>query len=138
MEPQHDGNEGMLVNALFVDASPFILKTLSSILEGEDHVQLVGAATDGNGAVRPVVEREPGLVLIDPHLPGMSGRETTLRTKAHSPATVVIMVTADDTSEIRVADSGAGVDRFVGKQHIFTQLPAAIRKLFPENGSSYN
>ena len=41
------------------------------------------------------------------------------------------MVTADDTPECRAAASAAGTDGFVGKQSLFTQLQAVIRKLFP-------
>lgn len=137
-EPKHGSAEGMLIKALVVDDSPFILKTLSSLLKGQGHLQLVGTATDGYRAVRRAMEQDPDLVLIDLHLPGINGLEATRRIKVHSPATVVIMVTADDTPEIRAAATAAGADGFIGKQHIFTQLPAAIRKLFPGNGAPRN
>jgi CheY-like chemotaxis protein len=68
---------------------------------------------------------------MDMRLPGMNGLEATRQIKARSQAPVVIMVTADDTPECRAAASAAGIDGFVGKQHLFTQLRAAIRKLFP-------
>jgi DNA-binding NarL/FixJ family response regulator len=84
-------------------------------------------------SLRRVVELEPDLVLMDLQFPGLSGMEATRRIKARSPATAVIMVTSDDTPECRTAASAAGTDGFVGKQHIFTQFPAAIRKLFPSN-----
>ena len=81
--------------------------------------------------MRRVVELQPDLVLMDLRLPGMNGLEATRQIKARSQAPAVIMVTADDTPECRAAASAAGTDGFVGKQHMFTQLPAAIRKLFP-------
>jgi CheY-like chemotaxis protein len=137
-KPQNGGADDILIKTFVADDSPFILKTLSSLLEGQGHIQLIGTATDGYRAVRRAMELKPDLVLIDLHLPGMNGLEATRRIKVHSSATAVIMVTADDTPEIRAAANAAGADGFVGKQHIFTQLPAAIRKLFPEHGASCN
>jgi DNA-binding NarL/FixJ family response regulator len=57
--------------------------------------------------------------------------DATRQIKARSPATVVIVVTADDAPACRAAASAASTDGFVGKQQMFTQLPAALRKLFP-------
>jgi DNA-binding NarL/FixJ family response regulator len=72
-----------------------------------------------------------GLVLMDLNLPGMNGLEATRQIKARSPAPTVIVVTADDTLECRAAARAAGTDGFVGLRHLFTQLRAAIRRLFP-------
>lgn len=132
-EPQHGSADGLLVKVLVVDDSPFILKTLSSFLEGQSRMQLVGTATDGFRAVRLAMELEPDLVFIDLHLPRMSGLEATRQIKARSPATAVIMLTSDATPENRAAASAAAADSFIDKQHMFTQLPAVIRKLFPGN-----
>jgi DNA-binding NarL/FixJ family response regulator len=119
------------VRTVVVDDSPMMLKTLSLFLERQGGIELIGTATDGRHAVRRVIELEPDLVLMDLRLPGMNGFDATRRIKARSPAPAVIMVTADDTPECRAAASAAGTDGFVGKQQMFTQLPAAIRKLFP-------
>jgi DNA-binding NarL/FixJ family response regulator len=119
------------VRTVVVDDSPMMLKTLSLLLERENDFQLVGTATDGRHAVRRVIELQPDLVLMDLRLPGMNGFDATRRIKARSPAPAVIIVTADDTPECRAAASAAGTDGFVAKQQMFTQLPAAMRKLFP-------
>jgi CheY-like chemotaxis protein len=137
-DPDRVPANASLIRALAVDDSPFILKTLSAFLERLAHIQLVGTAVDGYQAVRRVVELEPDLVLMDLQLPGISGLEATRRIKARSPATAVIMLTAEDTPECRAAASAAGTDGFVGKHHMFTQLPAAIRKLFPRNAEHRN
>jgi DNA-binding NarL/FixJ family response regulator len=57
--------------------------------------------------------------------------EATRQIKACSQAPTVILVTADDTPRCREAARAAGTDGFVDKQHLFTQLRPAIRKLFP-------
>ena len=120
-----------LIRAVIVDDSPSVLKALSMILEEETNVQLIGTATDGYHAVRRVAELAPDLVLMDLQLPGINGLEATRQIKARSQAPSVIMLTADDTPACRAAARAAGTDDFVGKQQMFTQLHAAIRKLFP-------
>jgi CheY-like chemotaxis protein len=68
---------------------------------------------------------------MDLQLPGMNGLEVTRQIKTRAQAPAVIMITADDTPECRAAASAAGTDGFVEKQNLFSQLRAAIRKLFP-------
>jgi CheY-like chemotaxis protein len=128
--------DGWPIRTVVVDDSPTTLKTLSLLLERENGFQLVGTATDGYHAVRRVVELEPDLVLMDLRLPEMSGLDATRRIKARSPATTVIMVTAEDTPACRAAASAAGTDDFVGKWQMLTQLPAAMRELFPRAAKS--
>ena len=129
--PQEAGVNGRPIRTVVVDDSPFVLKTLSSFLGLRHDFQLVGTATDGRHAVRRVAEMQPDLVLMDLQLPGINGLEATRQIKARSRAPAVIMFTADDTPECRAAASAAGTDGFVGKQHLFRQLRAALRKVFP-------
>ena len=119
------------IRTVVVNGSPTILKTLSLFLEVQHDFQLVGTATDGSQAVRRAVELQPDLVLMGLRLPRMNGLEATRHIKARSQAPAVIMLTANDTPACRAAASAAGTDGFVGKRHLFTHLPAAIRKLFP-------
>jgi DNA-binding NarL/FixJ family response regulator len=119
------------IRTVVVDDSPIILKTLSLFLEHKAGFQLVGTATDGQHALNRVIELQPDLVLMDLRLPGMSGLEATRHIKAGAQAPAVILVTAEDNPACRAAAHAAGIDGFVGKQHLFKQLTQAIRKLFP-------
>jgi CheY-like chemotaxis protein len=119
------------IGALVVDDSPITLETPGLVLEPIKGLQLVGTAADGQDAVCRAVELELDLVLMDLQLPGMDGLETARKIKSSPQSQAVILVTADDTPERRAAASAAGTDDFVGKQHLFTELPGAIRKLFP-------
>ncbi len=117
------------IRAVAVDDSPSVLKLLSMILEEQDNVQLVGTAMDGHHALRHVAELAPDLVLMDLHMPGLNGLEATRQIKARPQPPAVIIVTADDTPSCRAAARAAGADPFVGKQHLFTQLPSVIGKI---------
>ena len=118
------------VRAVIADDSPSILKALTSLLEQERNVQLIGSAMDGYGAVRCAMELRPDLVLMDLHLHGINGLEASRQIKARLQAPTVILVTADDTPEHREAARAAGTDGVVARQHLRTQLRPAIRKLF--------
>lgn len=121
---------GTLIRTVVVDQSPAILKTLSSLLEGQRDVELVGAATDGYHGLRRVRELEPDLVLTALRLEGMNGLELSRHIKARPQAPAVIMVTAKDTAECRTAARAAGIDGFVSKRHMLRRLPTVIRRLF--------
>lgn len=129
--PAQPGDNGRPLRAVIVDDSPLVLKTLTSLLGQQSNVQLIGSATDGYGAVRRVLELSPDLVLMDLQLPGINGLEATRQIKSRSPAPAVILVTADDTPATREAARAAGTDGYVDKQHLFTHLRPAIRRLFP-------
>ena len=122
------------VRTVLADGSPMMLKTFSLLLQREHGVQVVGTATDGHRAVRRALELQPDLVLMDLRLPGLNGFEATRRIKARSPASAVIVVTDDDTPECRAAASASGINGFVGKRQMFTELATAIRALFPREG----
>lgn len=123
--------DGEPIRAVVLEDSPEMLKRLNSILEEREDLQLIGSATDGHRALRRVVELAPDLVLVGMRLPGINGLEAARQIKAgpHPPA--VIVVTDDDTPECRAAARAAGTDDVVSKRRLFTQLRAAIRRLFP-------
>jgi DNA-binding NarL/FixJ family response regulator len=125
------GGNNWPIRTVVADDSPLVLKTLSSFLEQQRDIQLVGTATDGPHAVRRVVELEPDLVLMDSRLSGLNGLEAARQIKARERAPAVIIVTEDDTPGCRAAASAAGMDGFVGKGLIFKQLQMEIRRLFP-------
>lgn len=82
------------------------LVTLLGLLPGID---VVGAAADGEAAVRLVVERDPDVVLMDLRMPVMDGVEATRRIQAGHARTRVIVLTTyeDDRSILSAVRAGA-------------------------------
>jgi DNA-binding NarL/FixJ family response regulator len=119
------------IRTVVVDDSPIVLRSIGWFLERQAGLQLIGTATNGYAAVQRVLELRPDLVLMDLQLPGINGLEATRQIKARSHPPAVILVTADDTPGCRAAARAVGTDAFVDKQHLFSQLRPAIRKLFP-------
>ncbi|WP_425556159.1 response regulator [Kitasatospora nipponensis] len=72
-------------------------------------ITVVGAASDGEEAVRLVAEHEPHVVLMDLRMPRCDGVEATRRIRAHHPGTEVVVLTtyADDDSLFPALQAGA-------------------------------
>src|SRR5437660_638440 len=87
-----------------------------------------GTAEDGITLAR---ERKPDLILMDIHLPGMSGIEAlkVLRGEAATAAIPVIAVTASVMQQDRKQITAAGFDADVGKPINQPELFARVRSL---------
>ncbi|MDQ2743105.1 MAG: response regulator transcription factor [Chloroflexota bacterium] len=72
-------------------------------------IDVVGAAEDGDEAVRLTAERRPDVVLMDLRMPRVDGVEATRRIVSEFPHTRVIVLTtyADDTSIFGALEAGA-------------------------------
>jgi DNA-binding NarL/FixJ family response regulator len=76
-----------------VEDDPGLGAGLRRIVEGTPDCQCVGVWRNGEDALVKVPAFRPDVVLMDIHLPGISGIETTARLKAQVPELLVIMVT---------------------------------------------
>ena len=92
-------------------------------------------ATTGEDGVRLARERLPDLVLMDIHLPGISGIEALARLRA-DPATAkipVIAVTASVMQQDRKVILEAGFDSYLGKPLNLAEFLAAVNAALAKN-----
>jgi two-component system cell cycle response regulator DivK len=100
---------------LIVEDNDKNLKLVRDVLQVKGFSTLeAGTAEDGITLAR---ESKPDLILMDIHLPGMSGIEAlkVLRAEAATAAIPVIAVTASVMQQDRKQITEAGFDAYVGK-----------------------
>ena len=98
----------------------------------------VAVAEDGYEALAELKRFKPQLVILDLMLPGIDGMELAKRMREDS-GLMIIMLTARDEVEDRIAGLRAGADDYLVKPFDFEELVARIhavtrRRLSPEAG----
>jgi diguanylate cyclase (GGDEF)-like protein len=91
----------------------------------------VEEATDGADALARVRQRPPDLILLDVMLPDIDGYEISRRIKGDPlmPFTPIILVTARDSTQDKVAGLDAGADDYLTKPINFPELEARVRSM---------
>jgi DNA-binding NarL/FixJ family response regulator len=90
--------EEVTARILLVDDHDLFRTGLRNLLE-ERGVHVVGEAAAGAEAVRLVRELAPDVVIMDLHMPGMSGIEAIRQIAAIAPLTRVLVLTISDNEE---------------------------------------
>ena len=84
-------------------------------------------ANDGLSGLMSARDNEPDLVLLDWMMPGLTGVEVCRRLRATGAMMPVILLTAKDGIEDRVAGLDAGADDYVVKPFSIEELLARVR-----------
>lgn len=89
----------------------------------------VSHAADGLAAQRQLLAEPFDAVILDIGLPGQSGLQVLRNVRVHKPALPILLLTALDSMEDRVAGLDAGADDYLVKPFEFPELEARIRAL---------
>lgn len=91
----------------------------------------VRVAYNGEDALRLVAEEAPDLVLVDVIMPGMSGVQLCreLKRRGGTRLTPVVLITASQDRDDRIAGLEAGADDFLGKPIDLQELRTRVRSL---------
>src|ERR671930_1737355 len=90
-------------------------------------------AADGPEALAQAQAHHPDLVVLDWLMPGLDGLEVARRLRA-SDGTPILMLTARDAVDDRVAGLDSGADDYLVKPFAFRELLARARALLRRNG----
>jgi two-component system response regulator MprA len=116
----------MTPRILVIEDEERIRQFLKRGLTYENYV--VETAIDGKDGLEKARDTPPDLVLLDIMLPGMDGFEVCRRLRAASDVPI-LMLTAKEAIEDRVAGLDAGADDYLVKPFSFDELLARVRAL---------
>lgn len=90
-------------SVLIVDDEPLARKRLRTLLEADRAIRIAGECTNGEEAVRAILEIDPDIVFLDVQMPGVSGFDVIDLVGAdRMPA--VVFVTAYDQFAVKAFD----------------------------------
>jgi two-component system, OmpR family, response regulator MprA len=126
-----------MARVLIVDDEPAVRAALDRALRLDRYeIELAG---DGREALDRLAETRHDAVVLDVMMPGIDGLEVCRRLREAGDRTPVLMLTARDAVDDRVAGLDAGADDYLVKPFALKELKARLRALLrraetPEEG----
>jgi two-component system OmpR family response regulator len=124
--------DGSPIAALVVDDEAVLAEMVSMALRYEGWS--VTTAGDGAAALAAARTQRPDVVVLDVMLPDMSGLDVLLKLRALHPSLPVLMLTAKDAVEDRIAGLAAGGDDYVTKPFSIEEVVLRLRALLRRAG----
>lgn len=118
-----------MIRVLVADDHPVIRDGISSMVENQDDMLLVGEATDGATAIQLYRELNPDVILMDLQMPGIDGVEAITAIRAEDPRAKILVLTtyAGDVQAVRALKAGA--TGYLLKNSLRTEMLGAIRSV---------
>jgi DNA-binding NarL/FixJ family response regulator len=115
------------IRVVVADDQTAVREGLVLLLDLLDDVEVVGAAADGEAAVRLVDEHGADVVLMDLRMPRLDGVAATRRIRTDHPATQVVVLTTYAEDADILSALGAGALGYLTKDAGRAQIAQAIR-----------
>jgi two-component system response regulator MprA len=122
------------VRILVVDDDSAVRRSLSTAL-GRDGYEVL-AAEGGNAALTRLAAVSVDAIVLDVAMPEPNGLEVCRRLRASGDRTPVLMLTARDLVDDRVAGLDAGADDYLAKPFALAELRARLRALLRRSAAS--
>ena len=124
-----DGNP---IHVLVVDDEPVLAELVSMALRYEGWE--IATAGDGATAVALARQTPPDVVVLDVMLPDMSGLDVLHKLREQIPGLPLLLLTAKDSVEDRIAGLTAGGDDYVTKPFSLEEVVLRLRALLRRTG----
>ncbi len=124
-----DGNP---INVLVVDDESVLAEMVSMALRYEGWN--IATAGDGSSAIAAARAQRPDVVVLDVMLPDMSGLDVLHKLREENPQLPVLLLTAKDAVEDRIAGLTAGGDDYVTKPFSIEEVVLRLRALLRRTG----
>ena len=118
-----------MIKVLIADDQELIRQSLSFVLDAQNDITIVGAATNGREAIELVRKERPDVVLMDIRMPEVDGVECTKLIKSAYPEIKVIILTTFDDDEYVFDALRYGASGYLLKGVSVAELAEAVREV---------
>ena len=116
------------ISVLLVDDHTLFRSGVRSLLQRNPRFTVVGEASDGIDGVKRAMQLKPDVILLDLHMPGMTGVETLELILQGWPEAAVIMLTVSEEGEDLATALHAGARGYLIKNIDADYLQRAIER----------
>lgn len=106
------------VRVLIVDDQEPFRQAAQQVVEATDGFMVAGSAASGEESLEAAARLRPDLVLMDVHLPGIDGLESSRRLQLLDRPPVVILVSTYDRSEYGEDADEGGAKGYLSKSDL--------------------
>lgn len=116
-----------MIKLILVDDHAIVRSGLRMIMDPEEDIEIIGEADNGSDGIALVESEMPNVVLMDIHLPDMTGIDATRKIKELKPEIAVVALTINEDEEYFFRMLEAGASGYVPKRAAPEELLTAIR-----------
>jgi DNA-binding NarL/FixJ family response regulator len=116
----------MSIRILLADDHRIVRDGLRALIENQPGMQVVAEAENAQGAVKLARELKPDIIIMDIHMPDLSGIDATCRILSDCPAIKVIALSMYSDKQFVTGMFKAGATGYLLKDCAFEELARAI------------
>ena len=130
---EHDGEgaDTRIVSVLVVDDQQPFRDAARAVVDRLKGFEIVAEAESGEEAIEVADALEPDLVLMDINMGGIDGIEATMRITRRHPATMVVLLSTYELSDVPPTARTSGAAAYVNKDDFGGRI---LRRLWEDSG----
>ena len=118
----------MSIKIILIDDHTLFRSGIKALLSRQSDFDVIGEAADGFTGIKLVEQMRPDIVLLDPDMPVMNGRETLAQILSSNPQQTVVMLTVSEDNDDLTECMRIGARGFLLKNINADFLLDSIRK----------
>jgi two-component system nitrate/nitrite response regulator NarL len=122
------GSDKAAIRVLVVDDHTLFRSGIKALLMREPGFEVVGEAPDGLEGIKRAKALKPDVILLDLHMPGLSGREALKTLTEEVPEAHVVMLTVSEDAEDLIETLRSGAAGYLLKNIDTQTLLASVRR----------
>jgi two-component system nitrate/nitrite response regulator NarL len=116
------------IRVLIIDDHTLMRRGLVALLGMEPGFEVAGDAADAHEGIKQAAQLRPDVILLDLHMPGISGVQALPALREASPGSCILMLTVSEDAHDLVSALRAGADGYLLKNIESEALVGAIRR----------